>query len=270
MPRKPINVSRKRQKDSGSTYQPTEIEDALQLQNPIPQTAQGNPTQQQLEDKKVIHYLSKIHARQVITLVDKFVRLTILICTSEATYFETNKETLLESLRSNFGIKDMSISPDHPGSVDRYLSLYGTAEPIAKAMVYLIFILNTKLNNIAGIDLFTLKSSNYKTTLLLKTSVEIQNKHGLKYLDTSSSFTYNFKQNVHSVFAQGDLHSLHNTYLLSLELNLSCDDNDLTNMQSFGIHLDPALYKRSEENTELLTKSTQKVLEFIYPTSRFN
>ena len=84
-------------------------------------------------------------------------------------------------------------------------------------------------------------------------------------------YTHRLIDNFHSIYLEYFFrYYISSIILLSLELNLSCDDNDLTNMQSFGIHLDPALYKRSEENTELLTKSTQKVLEFIYPTSRFN
>ena len=73
-------------------------------------------------------------------------------------------------------------------------------------------------------DLFTFKTANYKFTILLN----IQNlkfKHNLKYLDIAQ-----YSESIYSGFIQGDLHSIFNFVLQTIEQGNNVDNGALTTL----------------------------------------
>ncbi|EGW34232.1 uncharacterized protein SPAPADRAFT_134563 [Spathaspora passalidarum NRRL Y-27907] len=265
------NRKRKRHavKPSSSSSSPSSLQPNDQYQLTDPSSEIPKQEQPLDDDDKVINYLRKMHPRQTVSHPDKPTYVTIIVSTSEGQHFQDLQPNFVTSLRDNFSIKDISISPVVPGCIDRYITVYGLGESISRAILYIAFILNAKLNNIGGSDLFTFKSANYKISLLLKQVHKLSNAHGLKYLDKAEQFTYNFStKDFHVAFMQGDLHALFNTLLQCSELDLCVDSNDtnVENIPLFGIHADPALYSRSSENSSLLAKSHKNLIDFLHPS----
>ncbi|RLV95426.1 hypothetical protein JA1_001028 [Spathaspora sp. JA1] len=257
------NRKRKRHVTKPVTSSPQPEDLHYQLTNAPIQPKQEQPLE---DDDKVINYLRKMHPRQTISETTSVLGITIIVSNSEAQHFQDLQPDFVNDLRKHFTINDISISAIVPGCIDRYITVYGSdAIEMARTTLYLAFILNARLNNLGNSDLFTFKSPNYKLTLLLTNVDKLENQYGLKYMDKSESFTMitSSSTGVHSVFIQGDLHSLFNTLLQCCQLGLWVDCNNFTNSPIFGIHIDGALYSRTSENVQLLTKSNNKLLELL-------
>ncbi|KAI5958931.1 hypothetical protein KGF57_002365 [Candida theae] len=211
-----------------------------------------------VDDTKLIHFLSKLNPREVISVNENQSHVTLIISS-----FETNllqipaiKHTLVEK----FQIDDVLATEGPPGSIDVLVTVYGKMVDVAKAVNYLIFLLNANINNLQK-DVFTLKSSTYKAHLLLRNCEDQQN---VKYIDTAQSFTYDYNRNIHDVFVQGDLTSLFNFVLHCLEKKWNIDPSAVQLKPMFGIHLDPALKVKPKINEDIKSKAQSNLLSYLY------
>lgn len=204
-----------------------------------------------VDESKVIQFLSKFPARSLLN--DDLSHITVILTRSEVNSLDTVKNVLIE----NFQIDDLLTTEGPPGSIDVLVTLYGKMANIAKAITYLIFLLNAKINNLQK-DIFTLKSSTYKAHLLLNNGEEVQ---GIKYIDVVGS---------HDVFVQADLTSLFNFILCGLESGCNVDASAITLKPMFGIHLDPALKLNLKVNVDVKHKAQSQLLLYLYPKLRYD
>ncbi|EDK44997.1 hypothetical protein LELG_03176 [Lodderomyces elongisporus NRRL YB-4239] len=259
-----------------------------------------------VDEQKVIQFLSKIEAKLQRISKNSESQISIVISSSEADIIlrpllkPVLKLLLLlllqESLKDillgpSFQLRDIVISKQIPGAIDRILTLYGTCTSIALSVAYIVYLLNAKINNL-HLEVFTLKSSNYKLHLLLKDGAEAV--HGIKYLDlapltyplydllesraeteagteaetgleTQSKSESKSKAGlVFDVFLQGDLQAIFNFVFVCFEKKLIADCSKQIINPAFGIHLDPALKSLTSENEELKRESLDKLLKFLY------
>lgn len=216
------------------------------------------------EDAKVVNYLNKLTFKGT-SEPSKIVYGKLSISDSEAGYFELIEDSFVTSLKDNFGINDFTISPKGLGTVDRYISIFGTADSVARSVVFTIFVLNVKLNNFPH-NVYTLRST-YSATLLVLCHNPVQGFQlaELSMADSSYPTFYNENPGVYSVYVQGDFNSLFQfiAYCGGKQQTF-IEDSDITQLKLFGNHTDPALVQRSDANEQVLAKNKQKVLAYIY------
>ena len=224
---------------------------ALELTNtPLDQ----KPTQP-LEDDKLINYINKMHPRVNVSQQDKFTYITILLTLSEPPKILDQKQKLID----NFKIGDILVTDPVPGSIDQYLTIYGKPIYITKCLMYVIYYLNVIMH--INYDLFTFKTANYKFTILLN-SQNLKLKHNLKYLDIAQ-----YSEHIYSGFIQGDLHSIFNFVLQTIEQGNNVDNRDIKNSPIFGLHIDSALCHRTLKTKELINKANNRLLEYLYSST---
>ena len=300
------------------TYIPTQLSQQTSIHLTHKDTIFQAPTaKSSVDEQKVIQFLSKIEAKLQRISKNSESQISIMVSSSEADIIlrpllisvlkllllllqESLKDTLLGP---SFRLRDIVISRQIPGAIDRILTLYGTYTSIALSVVYIVYLLNAKINNL-HLEVFTLKSSNYKLHLLLKDGAEAV--HGIKYLDLAPSTypLYDLLESraeteagteaetgletqsksesesesesetksksksksglVFDVFLQGDLQAIFNFVFVCFEKKLIADCSKQIINPAFGIHLDPALKMLTSENEELKRESLDKLLKFLY------
>ncbi|KAI5954195.1 hypothetical protein KGF54_001970 [Candida jiufengensis] len=242
---------------SSSTYIPNNSQIQLQLTNDKKDT---KPIKSQsVDESKVLSLLSKFAPKVTITNQTKLTHITIILSESESQLLEA--KNLKQILVDKFGIKDLVVE-NKEGNIDSLITIYGQPISISKAITFLVFVVNSQLNNLAN-ELFTLKSSNYKIHLLLKTAQRV---HGIKYMDNLS---INYDIDSFNVFIQGDFNSIFNFLLDVIEHGGNeIDINSIKCESNFGIHLDPALKNISNENLKLKESSKSKLLKYLYNSSK--
>lgn len=226
-------INRKRKRNNvGAT-----IESSLQLiDEPLNDIEEIVP-----ENSKVINYLNKLSSHII-----KPVLIKLIVSITEGAYFEKHLDSL--DLKGCFSIKDISLSDLVPGTVERFITVFGDIDSVAKCLVYVSFILKVKVNNFNKLELHTLKSANYAlTVLILETNKPLN--HGLVYLDTAFPSLYHPKLGL--VEMKGSFTAMYNFIVLSGE-TVYIDDGEFVQKRLFGRHIDLALFVRSEENGKLL------------------
>ncbi|KAI5967490.1 hypothetical protein CANMA_003036 [Candida margitis] len=222
-----------------------------------------NTTKSSVDDTKVIHFLSKLKPRGFQTVSDDPSHITIIVSSFERSLVDIS--TVKQVLTEKFQIDDVVTTEGLPGTIDVLVTVYGRMLNIAKAVVFLIFQLNTKVNNLQK-DVFTLKSSTYKAHLLLKNGEEVQ---GIKYVDIAHLFSYEFNKGAYDVFVQGDLTSIFNFILHCLDRKWNLETSLIRLEPMFGIHLDQALKSTSRENIDIKNRARNTLLQYLYPASRY-
>lgn len=122
----------------------------------LPQSQSGNV----VEDDKVKQYLNRL--KSDIQRESDCVK--VLVCDSEA--IEISK--IQENFSKDFGISLISISEKKGLSIDRVVSIYGPLRECVRCALFISFILNSRVNNIAKRCTFTLKLTNYSIDLLVE------------------------------------------------------------------------------------------------------
>ena len=212
------------------------------------------PTQP-LEDDKLINYINKMHPRVDVSQPDKVTYITILLTLSEPQRILEQKQKLID----NFKIGDILVTDPVPGFIDQYLTIYGKPTCITKCLMYVIYYLNVIMH--INYDLFTFKTANYKFTILLN-SQNLKFKHNLKYLDIAQ-----YSESIYSGFIQGDLHSIFNFVLQTIEQGNNVDNGGINNSPIFGLHIDSALCHRTLKDKELINKANSRLLEYLYSST---
>ncbi|KAI3404576.2 hypothetical protein KGF56_002621 [Candida oxycetoniae] len=226
------------------------------------ESGQQKSTKTSVDELKVRNYLSKMEPRLYISKDSKTVQLTTILSNSEASALDPQ---FTKKLIENFHIDHVNISDPIPGCIDSLVTFYGTFISIAKAVTYVVYELNAKINNLQD-EVFTLKSTNYKAHFLLHSAAKV---HGLRYFDMAPNHSFEFNNKVFDVFVQGDFHAIFNFALQSLECGWNVDSSKIKLEPLFGIHLDPALKSRDPENVMLKRKSNDRLLKYLYSTSKF-
>lgn len=223
------------------------VDDVLQLHSP--QVPRRSP--ETVADDKVINYINKFNTSSDITGT----QLKIVVCTSEANYL-ISPEVDLVLLKKNFDITDFSVST---GTIDSYISLYGSSGAICKAATYIAFLL-AKVNNFANGQL-TLKSPNYKLSLLIDSS-KPPSIASPKQLYTQSG--YHFNPEINLLCLHGYLSSIFASLTLCLQCD-SCnvDESKISQIPLYSVHVDASIVERSDANNQVLTKSRSNAIQFI-------
>lgn len=250
MDHKGVNKKRKR------TYNVSGFEsDVLQLENV--ELAKNEVTI--VSDDKVSNSINKFTNKPDNNNEDKFIK--FIVCSSEAEYFRSNRLQILEKLKIDFELQDISISSSILGTIDRFVTLFGSKTAIAKSITYCSFIL-AKINNFSG-DLLTLKSSSYSLTLLLNSNCNYDI-GGLRKCEIIKNYQYN--QQLASVYIFGDFTNIYNFVSHTIDLG-GCkyinDDTRIYQQELFGTHLASNILDRSNEKNQQLINSKNQALEFI-------
>lgn len=228
----------------------------IQLQLANEDTKHASPQSQLIEDGKLINYINKLTPRINISHSEnKSSYITILLTLTEPEHILQQKQKLSE----NFGITDLSVSVPISGSIDQYLTIYGGSPvKVARCLLYIIYFLNVKLY--INYDLFTFKTANYKSTILLTNEGTLK-PSTLKYMDTA-----HYNNDVYTCFVQGDLASIFNFILQIIEDGRNVDNTKIVNSPVFGLQIDPAF--RNSELSQTTNKSKKKLIDYLYSSTQ--
>ncbi|KAK6460061.1 hypothetical protein DFJ63DRAFT_258604 [Scheffersomyces coipomensis] len=151
---------KKRARESSSiTSKYIPIKNVLELEN----KKEESVIVPEITDKSVKSYLKTL--KPTYQSNKESVMVQIILCDSEADYFESDADRL-EQLKEEFSVLDVSISAKHPDSIDRFMSITGERESIARFAVFITFIINSKFNTIPiKRYVYTLRSTNYHLRL---------------------------------------------------------------------------------------------------------
>ncbi|RCK62841.1 hypothetical protein Cantr_09466 [Candida viswanathii] len=226
----------------------------LQLTNEEPKQP-SHQAPQQIEDDKLINYINKLTPRVTLSGAEKSSSyITVLLTLSEPERVLAQKLKLVES----FGITDVSASSSVSGSIDQYLTIYGDSlVKIARCLLYVVYFLNVRLY--VNYDLFTFKTANYKSTIMLKSGGSVT-LSSLKYVDVA-----HYSGDVYTCFVQGDLTSIFNFVLQIIEDGRNVDNNEVENSPVFGLRIDPALH--SSEHSQVVSQANKKLIDYLYSSS---
>lgn len=227
----------------------------LQLQLTNEELKQPSQQPQLIEDDKLINYLNKLTPRINLSQSgNTSTYITILLTLSEPEHILQQKQKLID----NFGIKDISVSAPTSGSIDQYLTIYGDSlVKVARCLLYIVYFLNVKLY--INYDLFTFKTANYKSTILLNNGGPIL-PNTLKYMDIAY-----YNNNIFTCFIQGDLASIFNFTLQIIEEGRNVENSKIQNNPVFGLHIDPVL--RSSEHPQPSSQSRKKLIDYLYSST---
>ncbi|CCE80187.1 Piso0_003289 [Millerozyma farinosa CBS 7064] len=233
-----------------------------------------------LNESKVINSLSKFVSKSNIKSISQQSQLKIILSISEAALFLQDNESLLKRMQDSFGISGWDISPLHLGSIEKALYLYGEVGSIAKAAVFVAYILKVKLNNYIPAESYTLKSPNYHLSVLMKGPSDddtlqkvVQSQADycmLRDVDTTYPFGYNNHSDQLLITIKGDFSSLYNFLLFLLDYFIfslhsnTLDENEYTPVQIITAHDNAALYHIQEANEGKVSKSLNILLDHAY------
>lgn len=132
--------------------------------NEIDINSASKTSKESIELEKMIEYLKQLGSDFKTQLTtDIYLKLEVDIAQSR--YFEENQDKISETLKGNFKITELSLSPSVVGSIDRYITLSGQLHTIMRAALYLSYISRSELNNIM-MEPITLKTQMPLTVVL--------------------------------------------------------------------------------------------------------
>ncbi|ODV79994.1 uncharacterized protein CANTADRAFT_5673 [Suhomyces tanzawaensis NRRL Y-17324] len=210
------------------------------------------------EDEKVANYLNKLRKD-----VNSSTFLKLVVSSSEAEYFDAER---VQYIKETFKIHDITVSPPVAGSIDRFISLVGTAQEIVRGALFVAFILNAKLNNFAKNQLYTLKSNNYRLSLLVPPSIPPAKAPSSVTTSITSSHHRNESEvlSLHAISGDftGCFHALMGLAEVMAKANY-LEDAKITHLRLFGNTTDPNFFQRSETKESVLVKNKSRLLEFV-------
>lgn len=250
-------LTRKRKQDSPST---TTSSDLLVFEDPdLPQ-----PSNIVVEPVKVKQYLQKFLVPEDQNVASC---IKIVMCDSETDYFTAD---IQEELRQEFGINSFSISDKAPLNVDRIVTVYGNLKQTLAVAVYLAFLLNSKINNFAQVEQFTLKSQNYHVDVLVECTPLEMDRLATRFPSLAIDYSvYNLNRNLHTATLSGDFLSLFNS-LVYIFLRYAYDEYDVDAniklLNIIGAH-DGDILANTDNEKQTRTENQNRVLSFIYSNS---
>lgn len=184
----------------------------------------------------------------------RLVEACILVCTTEADYFESDPEAAA-LLKLDLGVADFSIAAPTEGSIDRCLYLSGTIECVLRASVYIAFVLAARTSRAAYLQHFTLKSPNYVLALMTKNDPKTSPPQ-FDTLKHYEALTYPLNPEVIVHYLLGDLSSIFAVMVLLLTLSPR-PPTKLSPPDIYASANRAGLYQRSSDNEALLSASSK-------------
>lgn len=192
----------------------------------------------------------------------KRARICLRVCYTEAEYL-TQEESLIEQLKLEFSIQDLTISSPFDGAIDRFVWISGDAECALRAAVYISFLLAAKASNLAHLQLYTLKSSNYSLTLVLSGNPPQNSTAANTGLRRFEVTPYALNPSVKLISVTGDLGSLL-AISTSVYAEVQAPDESLIQPPDIYANINRAgLYKRTPENEALLSSNSNDIFRRI-------
>lgn len=288
--RQPYKASsfRKRRRNFSPSVASYSNEGLLALEDPKPKnysTSRINGQDNVPDDSKVVNNLKRTGTKFSVSEKQKQLNIKLLLCTSEAEYFESREDEINQYLKENFGISGIALSEQVEGVIDRILFIYGDIISIARTAVYVAFVLNARLNNLIPSESYTLKSPNYKIDVLLQGSYndeklyseinKVADNCGLREFDISSPFNYNNNPHLVSVRLKGDFNALFNFLMLTIDASFSAahtridynDDSKINQSRVVNVFDNAGLFQVQDINRGVLDEHVNKALEYIYSKS---
>ncbi|ABN68664.2 predicted protein [Scheffersomyces stipitis CBS 6054] len=220
-----------------------------------------------ITDEKVINYILKLQPK---TTERKEVFLKLVLSYTEAEFLSSSELNLEDALSKKFQVKSFSISPQVDGVVDRFITLYGDNESIARGVVYISFLLKVKLNRFIRGELYTLKSNNYDIEMVIRREVyphdNFLDSFNFNLYEDTFPLWYNQNRGVHLLHIRSDFLTLF-LFTSALLLRYKDSEEDFIIVQTplFGVHTDPNLFAISDTNKEMLEKSRNGVVSYLHP-----
>lgn len=217
-----------------------------------------------VEPDKVKQYLQKLLVPEDQNVASC---IKIVMCDSETDYFTGDVQ---EELRQEFGISSFSISDKAPLNVDRIVTVYGTLKQTLAVAVYIAFLLNSKINNFAQVEQFTLKSQNYHVDILVECTPLEMDRLATRFPSLAIDYSvYNLNRNLHTATLSGDFLSLFNS-LVYIFLRFAYDeynvDASVKLLNIIGAH-DGDNLANTDNEKQTRAENQNRVLSFIYSHS---
>lgn len=250
-------LTRKRRPESPST---STVSDLLVFEDPdLPQ-----PSNIVVDPIKVKQYLQKLLVPEDQNVASC---IKLVMCDSETDYFTAEVQ---DELRQDFGISSVSISDKTPLNVDRIVTVYGNLKQTLGVAVYLAFLLNSKINNFAKVEPFTLKSQNYHLDVLVECTPLEMDRLATRFPSLAIDYSiYNLNRNLHTATLSGDFLSLFNS-LVYLFLRYAYEeysvDANIELLNIIGVHEGDNLATTDKEK-QTKAQNQDRVLDFIYSHS---
>lgn len=237
------------------------------------------------DDNKVVNNLNKLGTKISVNEKQKQMNIKLLVCMSEAEYFESREDDISKYLKESFGISGIAISKPVDGVIDRIFFIYGDIISVSRAAVYVGFVLNARLNNLIPSESYTLKSPNYKINVLHEGSYndiklysginKMADNCGLREFDISSPFNYNNNPHLISIRLKGDFSALFNFLMLTIDASLSStetridynDHSKINQTRTVDVFDNAGLFQVQDINKGVLDKNVNNVLEYVYSKS---
>lgn len=270
---------RKRRREVSHSPPPNPEEGLLALENPtVGNTTKGKDI---IPDDRVISYIKKIGANIKGSSSKKTESLTLVLSTSESEYFRSEEVPLLQYMKENLEVDDISLSKPTLGNLDQFMTIYGNSIAVAMASVFVAFILNAKLNNLLSKESYTLKSPNYQLRFLFPCNEKNKSKEGeleniaeyysLRDFDTTLPYRY-FYTDMDLIRIRGDFNSVLHFFVVALDRNTTALERDRIQPQvEQPMYIDvidkAKLYGPQKINDDILEKSYRDNLAYIYSSS---
>lgn len=142
-----------------------------------------------LEPPIVVNHIKQL-GKEYKTQLSQNVYLTIEVGVPESRYFEQNLEEVLATVKEHFSLTDFSISDMVPGCIERYITLNGDLVSVVKSALYVCYVTCVVLNNQFHNVNYTLKTPNYKLTILDPDELTSERLRQIEQKAKFSSLTY--------------------------------------------------------------------------------
>lgn len=279
---------RKRRRNFSPSTTPYSNDGLLALDDPKPKSQSTTRTAGQEnvpDDNKVVNSLNKLGTKFSVSEEQKQLNIKLLLCMSEAEYFESREDDISKYLKESFGISGIALSKPVEGVIDRIFFIYGDIISISRAAVYVAFVLNARLNNLIPSESYTLKSPNYNINVLLQGSYndavlysginKVADNCGLREFDISSPFNYNNNPRLVSIRLKGDFNALLNFLMLTIDASFPSaqaridynDHSKINQSRTVNVFDNAGLFQVQDVNKGVLDKHVNNVLEYVYSKS---
>lgn len=210
-----------------------------------------------VEDEKVKSSLNRLQLKQE---VGDVASIKLLICDSEALVLN---EAFLVSAADTFGASSISLSEKQGLSIDRIVTVNGPLESCARCIVYLAFVLNSRVNNYARLEAYTLKLSNYCVDVLCE-GIDEQKiaLEAAQFLENTGLLLVTLRGDFTSLFSS--LCTLYERYPYSRYAN----EESVELLPSVRVHDADFMWVRSEEEQKLLGGNKEAVLGYLFNKER--
>lgn len=213
-----------------------------------------------VEESKVINSLKRLEPKVKVDKSKDFL-VNISIAESERHIFELDEIYAL--LKNELEVSDISISSGFNGAI---LSIYGDVKSISRGAVFISYVLNTQANNFVQYESFTLKSNNYKLYLLFE---NIKEEDMVEVLENTGLYNYDVGfdsvTSIMEIRVKSDFHSLFSCLVAILMTFPKPAPLGKIEFCRKLVSFDEAvLFKRSNEDKELLQKLANLVLKYVY------